>query len=376
MPTLVEWSLPERTPFEAGSSLGLLETDKATVELPAERAGVLLLTLVSAGSSIGVDEPIAILGELADLDRTPESLLAEAGLSAPAAATSRMFASPLARRVARNAQLDLAEIAGTGPGGRIVRRDVEAALRQQQPGDVKPAASVVPEPVATDSRRVPHTKLRKAMASRLSESKRTVPHFYLRGRARAEALLHAREQLNAARAPDTKITINDLIVKAVGRAHALVPALNRIWTEEAVLAFDRVDVAVAVATEAGVVTPVVRAVDRTSIDEIASHTRRLTSEARESRLKQSDIEGGTITVSNLGMFAVDEFSAIVNPPQSAILAVGGVRDEAVVDDSKVVPGKVMRFVLSVDHRPVDGADAALWMQEFVALVECPIRILT
>jgi len=384
--TLVEWTAPAGAAFSAGATLGLLETDKALVELPAEQDGVLLLTLVEAGSTVGVDDPVAILGTAADLGRSAEALMAEAGLTGtgpaevepanaatdvapppppPTIAHERIFASPLARRLAKEAGLEITDLIGTGLGGRIVRRDVEAASQARKP---------VQAPVSAPARVAPSSKIRRVMAAHLSTSKATIPHFYLRGRARAEALLAARDELNANRDAGDKITINDLIVKAVGRAHASIPAMNTIWADDAIVELAAVDVSVAVATDDGLITPVVRSVDASRIENIAATTRRLTAEARAGRIRQSDIDGAAITVSNLGMYAVDEFTAIINPPQSAILAVGAVRDEPVVSDSAVVPGKVMRFMLSVDHRPIDGAVAARWMHEFVSLIESPIRI--
>jgi pyruvate dehydrogenase E2 component (dihydrolipoamide acetyltransferase) len=215
--------------------------------------------------------------------------------------------------------------------------------------------------------------MRRAVAARLTESKATAPHFYLRGSARVDALLRLREEL--ADGAGTKVSVNDLIVKAVARAHRLVPEMNVVWTGEAIRSFSSVDVAVAVATDGGLVTPVVRGVDGLPVSALAAVTRDLAARAREGRLQQAELDGGSITVSNLGMYGVEEFAAIINPPQAAILAVGAARQEPAVTDGRLEAATVLRVTLSVDHRPVDGATAARWMAAFVDLLERPVRIL-
>ena len=216
--------------------------------------------------------------------------------------------------------------------------------------------------------------MRKAVAARLTESKATAPHFYLRGSARVDGLLQVRDELN--HGADAKVSVNDLLVKAIAKAHRLVPEMNVVWTGEAIRSFESVDVAVAVATGNGLVTPVVRGVDRMPIGELAAGTRDLATRARDGRLQQAELEGGSITISNLGMYGVEEFAAIINPPQAAILAVGAARQEAVVSDGRLEVATVLRVTLSVDHRPVDGAVAARWMATYVELLEHPVRILS
>ena len=220
---------------------------------------------------------------------------------------------------------------------------------------------------------VPNSRLRNAVAARLTESKQTAPHFYLRGSARVDRLLALRQEINAGAGP--KVSVNDLVVKAVGRAHTLVPDLNVIWTGEAIRHFGQVDVSVAVATENGLVTPVVRGVDRLSLHQLVATTQDLIARAKDKRLQQSELEGGSISVTNLGMFGTEEFAAIINPPQAAIIAVGAARQEPVVVDGALAVASVMRVTLSVDHRPVDGATAAQWMKVFVELLENPAQIL-
>jgi pyruvate dehydrogenase E2 component (dihydrolipoamide acetyltransferase) len=219
----------------------------------------------------------------------------------------------------------------------------------------------------------PHTRIRKAIAARLTESKNVAPHFYLRGSANVGELLALRTTINDSAA--VKVSVNDLVVKAAAAAHAAVPTMNVIWTADAIRQYDTVDLAIAVASDGGLVTPVVRNVTGQSITAIAAVTRDLAERARGGGLKQHELVGGTMTISNLGMYGTEEFAAIINPPQSAILAVGGAKKQPVVIDDQVTIATVVQFTLSVDHRPVDGAVAAEWMKTFVEIVENPMRIL-
>ena len=429
---LAGWPISVNTRFSASDVIATVETDKAVVDVEAESDGVLLRTLVTEGTEVDVGTPIAVLsrpGETVDDldaalaalgitdagDEPPASATAGANGSATGNGTTRRFASPLARRLATDAGLLVGDLVGTGPGGRIVRRDVEAALAQRvahEEGtlhDASPAVPAVPVPGAsgTTSRIVsrapesaeiaaaeaataaamaaqrageaaftdqPLSRMRKAVAARLTQSKATAPHFYVRGAAHVDRLLELRAELNDD--GDVRVSVNDLIVKAVAKAHQLVPAMNVIWTGEAIRSFARVDVAVAVATGSGLVTPVLTGVERRSITDVARATQDFVARAREGRLQQSELEGGSVTVTNLGMYGVDEFAAILNPPQSSILAVGAAKQEAVVTDGRLEVATVLRVTLSVDHRPVDGATAAQWMAAFVGLLERPVRILS
>ena len=233
-------------------------------------------------------------------------------------------------------------------------------------------ADAAQPPRPTETAEVPHTRLRRAIAARLTESKQTAPHFYVRATVRADALVALRAEINAG---DVKVSVNDLVVKAVAAAHRAVPEMNVIWTPDAVRTFDTVDVAVAVATDRGLLTPVVRDVTSLSVSAVADRVRDLATRARDGKLKQDELEGGTISVTNLGMYGVEEFAAIINPPHAAILAVGAVRDEPVVEDGAVVPGQLMTVTLSVDHRPVDGVVAARWLAALKELLEHPVRLL-
>jgi pyruvate dehydrogenase E2 component (dihydrolipoamide acetyltransferase) len=293
---------------------------------------------------------------------------------------ARIFSSPLARRLAREAGLPISDVRGTGPRGRIVRRDVADAINAhemlhvapmapRQPGDLAGAAPSIAAAYVD----IAHTRIRRAAAARLTESAREVPHLILHGTARVDRLLRLRARLNDS--GSVRISVNDLVVKAAARAHVLVPGMNVIWAPSAVRSFAEVDISVAVATDRGLVTPVLRGVDQMSLAGVATANSDLVRRARSGQLRQGDLEGGTLTVTNLGMFGVEDFAAIINPPQSGILAVGAARKKPVVAKGKLRVGTVMGATLSVDHRAIDGATAAQWMAAFVSLLEEPVRIL-
>ncbi|GII29012.1 2-oxo acid dehydrogenase subunit E2 [Planotetraspora mira] len=427
------WPLPEGTPYAKGDVIATVETEKAVADVEADTDGVILKTLVPEGAGVEVGSPIAVIGgpgeKAADVDAllaelgvtspgasatasgspaandsapAPSSLAGAAPAQAPAAGTAngtrkgRVFSSPLARRMAKEAGLPYEQITGTGPNGRIIRRDVEAAIASRDraaPVIAAPPAAALTSPAASPATAVgtptapvtgpvtgtpafteiPHSRIRRAVASRLTESKQTTPHFYLRGTARVDRLLRLREELNDG-AP-VRVSVNDLVIKAVAGAHLLVPAMNVIWTPDAVRSFSSVDVSVAIATERGLVTPVLRSVERMTVSSVATAVRDFAERARTGRLRQDELEGGAISVTNLGMYGTEDFAAIINPPQAAILAVGAARQEPVVQDGALEVGTVMRVTLSVDHRPVDGVVAAEWMRAFLSLVENPVRIL-
>jgi pyruvate dehydrogenase E2 component (dihydrolipoamide acetyltransferase) len=398
---LAEWLVEESGDFAAADALATVETEKAAVDVEAEAAGRVLKTLVPPGAQVEVGDPIAVLGEPGEQVDDLDALLASLGVAAatevvvperrdvpvdpesaapiaerperperpeepgtPVQTNGRVFASPLARKIANDHGLAVEEVSGTGPRGRILRRDVEAALEVGSPVPSSPSASYD---------EVPHSRIRLATARRLTESKQQAPHFYVRASVRAEALLALRAEINQD-AP-VRVSVNDLVVKAVAAAHSRVPEMNVTWTPDAVRRHHAVDVAVAVATDRGLLTPVVRDVGSLTVTGLATQVRDLAERARSGSLKQDELEGGSISVTNLGMYGVEEFAAIINPPQAAVLAVGAVRDEPVVEDGVVVPGVVLRLTLSVDHRPVDGVLAARWLAVLVDLLEHPARIL-
>ncbi len=400
---LHEWSVAERAEFASEDVLATVETDKAVVDVEADEPGVVVKLLVPSGATVEVGAPIAVLADPGETVGDVDSLLAQLGVAAaappdpegapdqplsppvPAALVpetvaasgltatppangnghGRIFASPLARRLAREAQLPLEGVTGTGPGGRIVRRDVEAASRRPEPA----AAVASSDSAYTD---VPHTPMRRAIARRLTESKQTVPHFTLRATIRVDELLKLRADLAAI---GTTASVTDLLVKAAARAHTVVPRMNAIWTPDATRTFSSVDIAVAVATDTGLVTPVVRGVERAAVGAIAGTVRDLVERARAGRLRQDELEGGSLTLTNLGMYGTEEFAAIINPPQSAILAVGAARQEPVVVDGQLAVATVLHATVSADHRVIDGALAAEWMAAFVAAVEQPLQLL-
>ncbi len=409
---LANWNVELNKPYAAGDAIVTVETEKAVVDVEAENDGVLLRLLVDEGAQVEVGAPIAVWGTkdetAADVDTLLSSLGVEsngaqaadevAGADEPEAESSvaaeevepaalptaseepqtngeRIFSSPLARKIARDSGVDLSSVVGSGPHGRIRRADVDAALANGVPGPASKTTAVpAAEPGAQASfEDVPNTRLRQAIARRLTESKQTAPHFYVRGSARVDKLLTMRREINDGGV--VKVSVNDLIVKAVARAHALVPGLNVQWNGDSIRHFNDVDIAVAVATEGGLVTPVVRGVDSMTLQQLVESTQDLISRAKERRLQQHELEGGSISVTNLGMYGTEEFAAIINPPQAAILAVGAAREEAVVENGELAVGTVLRVTLAVDHRPVDGATAAEWMRTFVGLLEHPAQIL-
>jgi pyruvate dehydrogenase E2 component (dihydrolipoamide acetyltransferase) len=355
---VASWPVPVGAGFRAQDTIATVETAKAAVDVTAEHDGVLLATLVAEGTEVAIGTPIALLAgpdeQVTDIDAALKGL----GSALPA---PRVFASPLARRLAKETGLPVETITGTGPNKRITKRDVQAALTQQTPAAVTPF---------TDR---PHTRMRREIAARLTESARNTPHYYLRGAARVDALMRLRAELNEGQA--TRVSLTDLIVKAVGQAHLRVPEMNVIWTPDAIREYSTVDIGIAVATDDGLVAPVLCGVDTMTITAVARASADLIDRARTNALRQQELTGGTITVTNLGGYGTPEFTAIINPPQSAILAVGAIQDEPMALDGELTVGAAMRFTLSVDHRPIDGVIAARWLREFLGLMANPVRIL-
>ena len=429
---LSEWLVEESGEFAAADALATVETEKAAVDIEADAAGRVVKTLVPPGAQVEVGDPIAVLADPGEQVDDVPALLSSLGVApatdvvvpqrrdvpsdpesaaplaeeverpaspvspspqspqsppSPQSVDGRVFASPLARKLAKDAGLAVEDITGTGPRGRILRRDVEAASASRVGRPVVGAPVVEEGALAPVSRprhpvrpaapaayeEIPHSRIRRATARRLTESQQQAPHFYLRGTVRAEALLALREEINAD--TPTKVSLNDLVVKAVAAAHERVPEMNVTWTDDAVRRYRTVDVAVAVATDRGLMTPVVRDVGALTATALAASGRDLAERARGGKLKQDELEGGSISVTNLGMYGVEEFAAVINPPHAAILAVGAVRSEPVVEAGGVIPGQVMTLTLSVDHRPVDGVVAARWLAVLKDLLEHPARIL-
>ena len=417
---IASWLVAPGDTVAVGDPLAEIETEKAIVEYGAEEAGVVGRIVLAAGGTGEIGAPIAVLvkdGETdADIDAAlggeasaaapavpaaatvPSAAPARPGaLSAPvapadpaaqrpdggqatqAAAQTRMFASPIVRKIARDKGIDLAAIAGTGPNGRIVRRDLERHADQRQPaaGEPRAGAQAVPPPAAAQASAadtlIPHTPIRRAIARRLTESKATTPHFYMTAECVVDELLGLRKRINET-AP-VKISVNDFVIMAVAAAFQDVPEANVTWSDEGLVAHASVDVSIAVATEGGLVTPVLRSVEAKRLSVIAAEAQALAQRARDRRLLQHELEGGAFSISNLGMYGTLEFSAIINPPQSGILAVGAAKPQAVVVDGAVTVANVMRCTLSVDHRAIDGALAARWLAAFTARIQNPLGMI-
>ncbi len=412
---LIRWLVEEGARVRSGDLLAEIETDKATMEFEAIDDGTVARLLVTAGSEdIKVNTPIAVLvaedeeadaTELADADPTPTPpevpTVAGPPVGPEPASTSpeqvqapvpdapvgrRVLASPLARRLAHQRNLDLASLVGSGPHGRIVKADVLAAEHQgtpttRQQGTIPATGGMtraVIEKIYADR---PHTLMsldgmRRTVAQRLTESKQTVPHFYLRRTAVIDALLASRAAVNQRlEGTDTKLTINDFIVAAVAQALREVPAANAIWVEGAIMQFTACDVAVAVAVEGGLYTPVLRDAEQLSIRDISEAMTDLIARARSRELRPGEYVGGSCTISNLGMYGIDAFDAVINPPHSSILAVGAGRRQPVIDAAgSIGTATQMTLGLSVDHRVIDGAMAAHFLQSIANHIEAPILL--
>jgi len=421
----LEWCSTVGSTVAAGAAIATVETEKANVDIEAEEEAVLWRTLIEPGDAVAVGAPIAVLagvGEdvsdegsvldalglattsaadaaehhVADHDNVeerdataePTATPAEATAPSPAAdigvdtpqANGRLFASPLARKLARDNNIALDSVVGTGPGGRIVRRDIDLVREGRAVhGASQPSASQPREGLGHQAMRaaefvdIPHSGMRRAIARALTASKQNVPHFYLESTCRVESLLEMRETIN--NDSPVRISINDFVLKAVGKALMDVPEMNVVWTDDAVRRFSTADVSVAVGGDHGLVTPVLRSVESMSLSQVSGHVRDFVDRAGSGKLKQGELEGGSFSVSNLGMYGVERFAAIINPPQAGILAVGALREEPVVTNGSLRIGSVLTVTLSADHRGVDGVVAATWLKRFTALMENPALLL-
>jgi len=447
------WQVAVGDQVVVGQQLAEIETDKAAVELLAETAGTILELLGKPGDEIEVGSVIAMIGEsgesaAAPADQTPSDESPAAETSAPATpapvaeaaastaspvaspvtspvaspvaapvatnaaatpvvapaeatqASGRQRVSPIARKLAKDAGVDVSQITGTGPSGRVVRRDVEASVANgavaAQPVAAPAVASPVvaapaaapeaPAPVSTSASKeiasqeysstystIPHTSMRKAIARRLTESKSTVPHFYLNADCAVDELLALRKKINES--SQVKISVNDMVVRAVAAAFEDVPDANVVWGPDAMIKYESVDISIAVSTDGGLLTPVIRGVEKRSLSNIARTITDLAERSRAGKLRQEELNGGSFAVTNLGMYGTSSFSAILNPPQSGILAVGAASPKAVVVDGEITIVTIMSVTLSADHRAVDGALAAQWLAAFKARIENPLTML-
>ena len=419
--TLAKWLVKEGDVVKSGQILAEIETDKATMEFEAVDEGVIGRILVAEGTSgVKVNTAIAVLledGESADAAPAAKAavsaaapvaavaaapaaapvVVAPVAVAAPKAAGARVFASPLARRIAAEKGLDLASVQGSGPHGRIVRADVEAAKAGAAPAVVAVAAApaaeakvaAAPAMAAGPSTETvlktyadrPFTEvkldgMRKTIAARLTEAKQTVPHFYLRRDIELDALMAFRAELNAKlESRGVKLSVNDFVIKACALALQQVPAANAVWAGDRVLQFKKSDVAVAVAIEGGLFTPVLRDAESKSLSALSAEMKDLAKRARDRKLAPAEYQGGSFAISNLGMFGIDNFDAIINPPHAAILAVGAGVAKAIVKKGAVVVGTVMSVTLSVDHRVIDGALGALLVNAIKDNLENPLAML-
>ncbi|MCS6995011.1 MAG: 2-oxo acid dehydrogenase subunit E2 [Anaerolineales bacterium] len=399
---LVRWVRQVGEPIQKGQVLAEIETDKATVEVESHFSGIVLQHLVDPGTSVPVNEPIAVVGEageqLSVSSHQPAASSQQVAASdeqkaATAEATPTdnqsktqnlqseiLKASPLAKKMAREHGVDLGTVVGSGPGGRIVRRDIEAALSQQSAVSSKqPAVSIasdqLPVSPAAEDTAIPTTKLRQAIGRRLVESKTTIPHFYVTHEYRMEALLALRQQLNGYLPEGEKLSVNDFIVKGVALALREFPNLNAVIHGDQILRKGQVNVGVAVTVPGGLLTVVVKHADQKPLRLISSEIKAMAARAREGKVKPEDVDGSTFSTSNLGMYDVDEFIAIINPPEAAILAIGSARQVPVVEEGQIKIGWRMKATLSVDHRISDGAEAAQFLQALAKYLEEPARML-
>jgi pyruvate dehydrogenase E2 component (dihydrolipoamide acetyltransferase) len=418
---LVRWVKQVGENINKGDVLAEIETDKATVEVESSASGVVLQHIVDQGTMVPVNAPIAVIGQAGEKVEAPaaapvaapskvesgkseakaETPKAEAKVEekpasvpsgaaqankpeaapvqqAPAPAESGpVKASPLAKKVAKDNNINLASVQGTGPGGRVVRKDVEAALSSGQTSKVegRPTTTFAPVTVSREDQTVQTTKLRQAIGRRLVESKQTIPHFYVTHEYKMDALMAMRKQANEYLPDNEKLSVNDFILKAVALTLRQFPNLNATIKGTEVIQFGHVNVGVAVTVPGGLMTVVVKDTDQKTMRQISAEVKAMAGRAREGKIKPEDVDGSTFSTSNLGMYDVDEFIAIINPPEAAILAIGSAKEVPVVDNGQIKPGWRMKATISVDHRVSDGAEAAQFMQALAGFLENPVRML-
>jgi len=405
--TLARWLKAEGDVIKAGDVIAEIETDKATMEVEAVDEGILGKILVPGGTEkVAVNAPIAVLVEKGETvgaapAAAPAQVAAPVAAAAPATAPApvahpaakgdRVVASPLAKRIAQQLGVNLAGLAGTGPGGRIVKADVQAAASAPKPAAPVAAPVPAPAPVAAPAPKapapvitaphkvVPNSSMRKVISRRLSEAKATVPHFYVSMDIEIDALLKLRADLNARSPKDGsgafKLSVNDLVIKAAAATLRRVPKVNASYTEDATILYDDVDISVAVSIADGLITPIIRHADVKGLAAISNEMKDLAARAKAGKLKPEEFQGGGFSISNMGMFGVSTFAAIINPPQAAILAVAAGQQRPVVKDGQLAIATVMTCTLSVDHRVVDGALGAEWLAEFKKIVEDPLSLM-
>ena len=405
--TLAKWLKKSGDKVKAGDVIAEIETDKATMEVEAVDEGTIGKILIEAGTEgVAVNTPIAVLleeGEDASAaDKAPAPAApaskaeakqetkkeekTEPAKAAPASAPShdgkRVFATPLARRIAEQKGVDLSSVKGSGPRGRIVKADIEGAKAGAAPATAQKSSAVPSADAKSLSnaygmkyKEIPNNNIKKIVAKRLLESKQSVPHFYLSIDCNLTNLMAARAELNKQGKDAYKLSVNDFVIKASAMALKAYPAANVSWTDDAVLQYENSDISVAVATPNGLITPIIKEAETKGLKDISNEMKDLAKRARDGKLKPEEFQGGTFSVSNLGMFGITNFQAIINPPQACILAVGAGIEKPVVIDGKVEIATVMTVTLSVDHRCVDGAVGAEFLQIFKNYIENPVSML-
>jgi pyruvate dehydrogenase E2 component (dihydrolipoamide acetyltransferase) len=404
--TLIRWVKSEGEEVAKGDVLAEIETDKATVEVEAQSGGVMRKHVIQEGTVVPVGRVIAVIGEAdeeIDFDlllesepaetvpdtkeMTPDEEFAEPAES-PDVSKGQLpggvRASPLARKLAEENGIDLRSITGTGQDGRIVKKDIEEALAAR--GSEIPTATEIPLPreaaevfqtavPSLESAEIPLSKLRSIIGKRMTSAKQQIPHFYLTGEYDAGPLMDLRRELNERLPDDEKLSVNDFIVRAAALALRQFPNLNASLQDEKILRHGEINIGIAVAVDDGLLTVVIRNADQKSIRAISHSARNAISRARDGRVRSEDVEGSTFTISNLGMFDIENFIAIINPPEACILAIGTVMDIPIVKEGEIVPGKRFKATLSADHRVTDGVEAARWLQVFKDIIEDPLRLL-
>lgn len=401
---LVRWVKQVGETINKGDVLAEIETDKATVEVESSASGVVLQHIVDQGTVVPVNAPIAVVGqegekvEIAEGGKKKEESVADEKPAAPSQPTpapvaqasgsaetavsgqppaGSVKASPLAKKIARDNNINLASIQGSGPGGRVVKKDVEAALSSAQPSAVSRS---MPQPtyqvtVTQEDQIVQTTKLRQAIGRRLVESKQSIPHFYVTHEYKMGAVMDMRKQANAYLPDDEKLSVNDFILKAVALTLRQFPNLNATIKGNEIIQFGHVNVSVAVTVPGGLMTVVVKDADIKPLRQISAEVKTMAARAREGKVKPEDVDGSTFSTSNLGMYDVEDFVAIINPPEAAILAISSAREVPVVEDGELKAGWRMKATISVDHRVSDGAEAAQFMQKLAEFLENPVRML-
>jgi pyruvate dehydrogenase E2 component (dihydrolipoamide acetyltransferase) len=398
---LVRWVKQVGETINKGDVLAEIETDKATVEVESSASGVVLQLIVDQGTMVPVNAPIAVIGAAgekvdalaATADNGPKTAAATPTVvpvssgSAPAESSSvvhgepfTLKASPLAKKIARDQKVDLSNIKGTGPGGRIVRKDIEAALAGgPKTEDRRPSTSVLGPPssviISHEDKAIQTTKLRQAIGRRLVESKTTIPHFYVTHEFKMDSLMDMRKQVNAYLPDNEKISVNDFVLKGVALSLRQFPNLNATLKGNEIVQFGHVNVGVAVTVPGGLMTVVVKDTDQKTLRQISGEVKAMAARAREGKVKPEDVDGSTFSTSNLGMYDVEDFIAIVNPPEAGILAISSAREIPVVENGQIKAGWRMKATISVDHRISDGAEAAQFMQALAGFLENPVRML-